>query len=336
MKAVVLRSLGEPENLRLEDWPDPSPQAGQVLVRLRAASLNHRDVWIRIGKYPDIQLPVILGSDGAGEVVAIGEGVDPGLMGQAVLINPGLDWGDDERVQSPQYRILGMPDNGTYAQLVAVPAVNVYPKPPHLSFESAATIALASLTAYRAVAVRGRLQPGETVLVTGAGGGVSTFAVQIAKALGATVVATSRSDDKLQKLEKLGVDHTVNASFADWPSRIRKVLSGGGLDLVVDSVGGDTLSQCVELMNPAGRIVIYGATAGLPDTLNLRRIFWHQLDILGSTMGSNRDFAEMMKLYTPDGIQPVVDQVFPLDQVPQAHRRMAEAGQFGKIVLDIP
>src|SRR5215813_13018182 len=191
MKAIVLRELGGPENLRLEEVADPRPNANEVVIKLKAAALNHRDLFIRVGKYAGIRLPIILGSDGAGEVIEAGTDVDRSLIGQAVIINPSLDWGDDERAQGPAFRILGLPDDGTYAQLVKVPAAKVHAKPSALSFEEAAAIPLAGLTAYRAVATRAKVQAGETVLVTGIGGGVASFVLLIAKHFGARVFVTS-------------------------------------------------------------------------------------------------------------------------------------------------
>ena len=335
MKAIVLRELGEAENLRLEEVPDPQPGPGEVVVRLKAAALNHRDVWIRRGQYAGIKLPIILGSDGAGEVSAIGENADSSLVGRAVVICPTLDWGNDERAQGPQYHILGLPDDGTYAQCVKVPAENVYPKPDGLSFEQAAAIPLAALTAYRALVSRARVQAGETVLVTGIGGGVSSFALQIAKHLGARVLVTSGSDAKLTRARELGADGGANYKTQDWGKEIVALNGGRGPDVVIDSVGGETFNKAIEIIQPGGRIVTYGATTGAAQQVEIRRIFWKQINILGSTMGTTREFAEMLKLYGSDGLRPVVDQVFPLTETPAAHHRMEEAGQFGKIVLHI-
>jgi len=335
MKAIVLRELGAPENLKLEDVPDPQPGANEVIVRLRAAALNHRDVWIRLGQYAGIKLPIILGSDGAGEVAAVGAGADPSLVGRPVIINPSLDWGDDERVQGPKYRILGLPEDGTYAQFIKVPASNVHPKPEALSFEQAAAIPLAGLTAYRAVASRARVQAGETVLVTGIGGGVSSFALQIAKHLGARVFVTSGSDQKLARARELGADGGANYRTQDWGKEITALCDGQGPDVVIDSVGGETFVKAIEIIKPSGRIVTYGATTGAAKSIEVRRIFWKQLNICGSTMGTPREFAEMLKLYGEGGLQPAIDQVFPLADASATHRRMEEAEQFGKIVLRI-
>ncbi len=334
MKAIVLREVGGPEKLRLEEVTDPQPGPGEVVVRLKTAALNHRDVWIRIGKYAGIKLPIILGSDGAGEVAAIGSDVDLSLIGRAVVIYPAFDWGPDERVQK-NFRILGLPDNGTYAQFVKVPAANVYPKPTQLSWEETAALPVAALTAYRAVVTRAKMQSGETVLVTGIGGGVAVFALQIAKKLGAKVFVTSGSDAKIARARELGADGSANYRTQDWVKEIRSMMGGRGPDVVIDSAGGETFDKAIDLVRPGGRVVIYGATLGAAKELQLRRIFWKQLDVLGSTMGTPKEFPEAIKLYSEGGLRPVIDKVFPLEEAPEAHRRMEQAEQFGKIVLRI-
>jgi zinc-binding alcohol dehydrogenase/oxidoreductase len=335
MKAIVLRELGGPEKLLYEDVPDPQAGPGEVVVKLKAAALNHRDQWIRHGQYAGIKLPIILGSDGAGVVHAVGAGVDSSLVGQEVVINPSLDWGESEAAQSKQYRILGLPDDGTYAEFIKVPTENVAAKPDHLSFEEAAAIPLAALTAYRAVATRAQVKAGETVLVTGIGGGVATFALQISKALGARVLVTSGSDEKIEQAKALGADGGANYKTQEWAKEITGLTGGAGPDVIIDSAGADTLETAVKIAKPAGRIVFFGATNGLAPNLDLRRIFFKQLNLLGSTMGSPREFAAMLQLYISQKLKPAVDKVFPLAETPAAHQRMEEAGQFGKIVLRI-
>src|SRR3954468_7175962 len=238
MQAIVLRDLGGPEQLRLQTAPDPQPGPGEVVVRLKAAALNHRDVWIRKGLYAGIKLPVILGPGGAGAVSAVGPNADQKLLGREVVLNPGLDWGDDDRVQGPHFRILGLPDDGTYAEPVKVPASAVYPKPAGWSWEEAAALPLAGLTAYRAVVTRAQVGPTDRVLVTGVGGGMSQFAVQIAKARGARVVVTSGSDDKLARAtQHLGADGGANYRTGDWAKEVVRLFGGEGPDVVIDSVG---------------------------------------------------------------------------------------------------
>ena len=337
MRAVVLREPGPAENLRLEDVPDPAAGAGEVVVRLKAAALNHRDLWIRsgTGAYAGgFKQRVILGSDGAGEVLSVGSGGDPALVGRAVVINPSLDWGGSDAAQGPDFRILGLPDDGTYAELIRVPARNVHPKPGALSFEEAAAIPLAGLTAYRAVVTRARLQAGETVLVTGIGGGVSTFALQIAAHLGARVLVTSGSDAKLARARELGAAGGANYKTQDWTREIA-ALCQGGPDVVIDSVGGDTFAKAVEILKPGGRIASYGATTGPVKDFVLRNLFWKQATVFGTTMGSPREFAAMLQLYDQGGLRPVVDKVFPMAATAAAHRRMEEAGQFWGSGLEI-
>lgn len=334
MNAVVLRELGAPERLALESVPDPQPGPGEAVVRLRAAALNHRDAWIRRGLYAGIRLPVILGSDGAGNVESIGDGVSASWLGEPVVINPSLDWGADSRVQGPSYRILGLPDDGTYAERVRVPAANLFPKPPALSWEAAAAVPLAGLTAYRALVTRARVQAGETVLVTGIGGGVATFTLLLARHLGARVFVTSGSDAKIDRARELGAIGGVNYRSDTWVRDAQR-LTGGGPDLVVDSAGRDTFPALLDIVRPGGRIVTFGATTGSASTVEVRRIFWKQISILGSTMGTPDEFASMLGLF--DGsLAPVVDRVFPIEAAAGAHRRMDQAEQFGKIVLEIP
>ncbi len=335
MQAIVLRELGEATNLRLEEVPDPQPAHNEVVVRLKAAALNHRDVWIRRGLYAGIRLPIILGSDGAGEVYATGEGVDPGLKGRAVVILPSLNWGTDERAPGPDFKILGLPDNGTYAQFVKVPVSNIFPKPEPLGFEEAAAIPLAALTAYRALVTRSQIQAGETVLITGIGGGVSGFALQIAKTLGVRVLVTSGSEAKLARAKEIGADGGANYNSQNWGKEIVALANGQGPDVVIDSVGGQTFEKTIEIVRPGGRIVTYGATTGPAKQVEIRRVFWKQLNVLGSTMGNSKEFEAVLELYRRGGLRPIVDQAFPLSEAASAHRRMEAAEQFGKIVLNI-
>jgi zinc-binding alcohol dehydrogenase/oxidoreductase len=333
MKAIILRELGAAENLKLEEVPDPQPGAGEAVVRLKAAALNHRDVFIWQKLYPGIKLPAILGSDGAGVVAAVGEGVDQSWIGREVVIEPGLDWGPSEETQGGNYRILGMPEDGTYAEMIKIPAENLHPKPAHLTFEEAAAAPLAGLTAYRAVVTRAKVKAGDTVLVTGIGGGVAMFAAQIAKQLGARVFVTSGSDDKLARARKLGVEGGANYKNPDWGKTITE-MTGGGPDVVIDSAGGQSMETAIKIIKQAGRIAFYGATTGLAK-IDLYRFFFKQLSLLGSTMGSPREFAAFLKLYDEAKLHPVVDQVFPLAEAAAAHKRMNESEQFGKIVLKI-
>ncbi len=329
MKALRLHAIGGPESLKVDDVEVVQPRESEVLVRVRAAALNHRDVFIMRGLYPKIRLPVTLGSDGAGEIAALGS-VFAGLeIGGEVVIDPMLAWGDDPRVWDAAHSsILGMPRDGTFAQYVAVPAENVYPKPAHLSMEEAAAIPLAGLTAYRAVVTRGALRSGETVLITGVGGGVQTFVLLFAKRIGSRVIVTSSSEEKLERAKALGADVAINyAATPDW----HKSLRSEGIDLVVDSSGGDTLRKALDVIRPGGRIVVYGGTTG-EATIRLFPLFWKHVSLLGTSMGSPQDFAGMLELLG-DGLRPVIDRVFALRDAVGAFERVAAATQFGKVVL---
>ncbi len=335
MRAVVLHGVGEPETVRTERVDDPVPEPGEVAVRVRAAALNHRDLFICRGQYGGLRFPIIPGSDGAGEVVAVGPDVRGVSRGAAVVINPALDWGDDPRVEGPRFRILGLPDNGTFAELVRVPAANVLPRPAGLTDEEAAALPLAGLTAYRAVVTRAGVQPGETVLVTGIGGGVASFALLIARHLGARVIVTSGSDAKLARARELGADTGFNYKTADWVKAARAATGERGPDVIIDGTGGATFDRALDAARPGGRVVSYGATTGNVPELTVRRIFWKQLDVLGTKMGAPEDFRGMLALFGDGRLRPVVDQVFPLEEAGRALRRMDQAAQFGKIVLRI-
>jgi NADPH:quinone reductase-like Zn-dependent oxidoreductase len=323
MKAVRLHEIGGPQNLRIDDIAQPQPQAGDVAVRVRAGALNHREVFITQGLYPNITLPCTLGADGAGD-----------LDGKAVVIDPTIGWGADERVWESSASILGVPRDGTFAQYVCVPKENVHEKPAHLSLEEAAALPLAGVTAYRAVFTRGDLQSGETVLITGIGGGVQTFVLQYAKAAGARIAVTSGSDEKLARAKALGADIAVNyKTDPDWHKTLRK--AAGRIDLVVDSAGGETFARALTIVRPGGRVVTYGGTTG-DAKIRMFPVFWNQLDIRGSSMGSPADFRAMLAFVSKHRIAPAIDRVYEMEDVVVAAERMNEAGQFGKIVLRIP
>lgn len=332
MKAIRLHQPGGPEQLRYEEVPTPAPGPGEVLIQLKAGALNHRDVWIRMGMQMADRLPLIPGSDGAGLVAQVGAGVGHVKVGEAVVINPSLNWGDREDRPSPSFKILGGPDPGTYSEFIVVPAENVFLKPSPLSFEEAAAMPLASLTAWRALISRGRVQPGEWVVVLGIGGGVATFALQIARVAGARVIVTSSAEAKLERARELGADVAINYTAEDW-ERIVLERTGGGADVIIDSVGRETWGKALRALRPGGRLVTFGATTGRETTVDIRHVFWNQLSILGTTMGSPREFAAMLQLYEAGRVKPVVDSVFPLRDAPSAHARMDAGQQFGKIVL---
>ena len=333
MRAVVLRELGDPGNLRLEEWPTPVAAPGEVVVRVRAAAINHRDIWIRRGQYAGIRLPAILGSDATGEVTAAGDAEGETWLGREVVIDPSLGWGSDLRAQAGEFQLLGMPTAGTYAEFVKVPAANVHDKPSHLTIEEAAALPLAGVTAYRALVTRARVQAGEIVVITGIGGGVALAALTIAASLGATVYVTSGSEKKLGMAKQYGATDGVIHHASGW-SRILIDIIGRRPDVIIDGAGGATLAQAMDLVRPGGRIVTYGATCGAVPSLEVRRIFWKQLDILGSTMGTPEDFKRMLQLYAK-GLRPIIDSALPLAQTAIGHARVESGEQFGKVVLRI-
>lgn len=328
MKALVLHE-SEEERLRLEEVDLPKLAEGEALVRIGAAALNHRDQWIREGKYARLQYPSILGSDGCGVVEDIA-GNDE-LRGQEVIINPNINWGDSEQAQSRQYSILGMPARGTFAEYCIVSPDRLYPKPEHLSVEQAAALPLAGLTAWRAVSVQGGVLPEQNVLVTGIGGGVAQFAFEFAQTIGARVFVTSGSSQKLQRAIEMGAAGDANYTIDSWHKQL-KVISGG-FDVIIDGAGGDQMNTLLDLLNPGGRLVCYGVTLGRPASLNVHRIFWNQLQIRGTTMGSDRDFADMLEFVSSHKVLPIIDSVYPFRNIDQAFYRMERGEQFGKIVV---
>lgn len=338
MKAVVLHEIGDggPDGLKYEDVATPEPDSGEVVIKLHAAALNRRDVFITYGQYPGAKpdaLPVVLGSDGSGEVSAVGSGVSEPEIGSEVVINPALYWGDDIRVSGKDYRILGLPEDGTYAEFIRIPADHVYPKPSHLSYEEAAAIPLAALTAYRALVTRGRLKEGETVVIPGIGGGVATFLVQMASALGARVFVTSGSDEKITFAKQLGAEGGINYETENWSKELRSMT--GGVDLSVDSIGGEVFDALVTIAKPGSRVVSFGATAGPVPKLIMPKIFLKQLDVLGTAMGSAPEFGEMLKLYEEHELRPVINETFPLEDAAEAQKHMEKGEGIGKIVLNI-
>jgi NADPH:quinone reductase-like Zn-dependent oxidoreductase len=319
VKAIRIHEDGGPEVLRYEDVPEPEPAGGEVLIELRAASMNHLDVWVRKG-LPSVPKPRILGADGAGVIAGTDE---------PVVINPGIIGADGKT------HIVGETMNGTHAELIAMPRDYVHPIPDALSFEEAAAFPLVFVTAYRMLVTRARLQEGEWVLVWGIGGGVATAALTIGKALGAQVVVTSSSDAKLARARELGADAVVNHETEEVAAVVKDV-TGGGAHIVVDDVGEATWRRTLDAARPEGRVVVCGATTGPNPPAALHRIWWKQLTILGSTMGSPDDFTAVWELIDAGRVRPVVDRVFPLADARAAHERLEAGEQLGKIVLSIP
>ena len=318
VKAIRIHEDGGPEVLRYEDAPDPVPGTGQVLIALRAASLNHLDIWIRKGM-PSVPKPRILGADGAGVIAGTDE---------RVVINPGIEHGE-------AIHVIGEHCDGTHAELVSVPATNVYPLPAGVSFEEAAAFPLVFETAYRMLVTRAGLAEGEWVLVWGIGGGVSTACLAIAKALGACVIVTSASAEKLERARGLGADATFNHDTDDVVAGVKE-LTGGGAHVVVDHVGEATWQRSLAAARAAGRVCVCGATTGPNPPAQLHRIWWKQLTVYGSTMGSKEDFEAVYELVASGRALPVVDAVFRLSEAPAAHERLEAGEQLGKIILRIP
>jgi NADPH:quinone reductase-like Zn-dependent oxidoreductase len=334
MRAIVLHEIGGPQKLQLEQIETPVPGPGEILIKLNFAAFNRRDVFITQGLYPGIVFPVIPGSDGCGVVTAHGRGANGPAVGTTVVINPTFGWGDDPRVWRSDSTLLGMPRHGTFAEYVTVPGENVHPKPARLSDQQAAAIPLAGVTAYRAVFTRGGCTKDDVVLLPGIGGGVQTFALQFAKSTGARVIVTSSSDAKLARAKALGADVAINYKTSEnWSKEVRAA-SGGGPTLVVDAVGGETLARALDIARFGARVVVYGGTTG-DAKIRPFSVFWKQLDVLGTSMGSPADFAAMLKLFGAGSLEPAIDDVVPLANVPAAAQRVLDGEQFGKVVVDI-
>lgn len=330
MKALVLTSK-EDGVVFNPDYPKPIAGPGEVLVKIKAAALNHRDVWITKGMYAGIKYPTVLGSDGVGEVVAAGEGADDGLVGQEVIINPNVGWGDNPRHQLRSYSILGLPKDGTLAEYVVVDADRVRAKPTHLLVEQAAALPLAGMTAWRALFGRAGLQPHEKVLISGVGGGVALYALQFAVAAGAQVFVTSGSDEKIARAIAMGAKAGANYKEEGWQKAFAK--AHGEMDVIVDSAGGNGFAALVDLVAFGGRIVFYGGGQGNINNLNPQKLFWKQASILGSTMGSDQEFHAMVDFVEKHKLTPVVDSVYALEEGVAAFEHMARGAQFGKIVI---
>lgn len=326
MRAITITEASEP--IQLADISVPSISGDECLVKLSASALNRRDQWIREGMYPGIKFGTVLGSDGCGIV----EDGPKEWKGKKVIINPNVEWGNDPEVQSDHYSVLGMPTHGTLAEYIKVPAHRLYEKPQHLSDEEAAALPLAGLTAFRATIKKGAVNSEKRVLVTGAGGGVSQFAIAFAVAAGAEVYVTSGSDEKISKAMEKGVKDGFNYKDDKW---FKKAGSLGGFDTIIDSAGGNQLNNYLKIIKPAGRIVMYGSTTGYPEKVDVFRLFWSQAQIMGSTMGSDDEFGEMIDWVIKNKITPTVDKVFELEDYIQGFDRFKDSDSFGKIVIRI-
>ncbi|QXV66057.1 zinc-binding dehydrogenase [Mucilaginibacter sp. 21P] len=330
MKAIVLESAENP--IVVKEVSKPTPGAGEVLVQIKAAALNRRDFWITQGKYAGIKYPTILGADGVGIVAEAGDGAAD-WIGKEVIINPSHNWGEHAEFQGKDFKILGLPDDGTMAEYVLVKAEYLYPKPAHLDWEQAAAIPLAGLTAYRALFTKAHLKKGDKVLIVGVGAGTGTFLLQWVLAAGAQVFVTSGSGDKLDRAKQLGASAGVNYKAQDWAQELKHL--AGGFDIVVDSALGPDFAKIPDVCNPGARIVFFGGTAGNIPEINARPLFWKQIQILGTTMGTQEEFKAMLAFVNEHNIVPVVDEIYPLADAKAAFEKMGASKQFGKIVLKI-
>ena len=330
MKALVLKAPGL---IEIMDVPKPTLGAGQVLIKMKSASLNRRDQWIREGKYPDIKFNVILGSDGCGVVQEVYDEINSPWIGRDVVINPNIAWGDNDEVQSRNYQILGMPSHGTFAEYIAVNIDRIQSRPDHLNVHQAATLPLAGLTVFRALFRRGALQRGQNILISGFSGGVAQLAFLFALAKGANVYITTSSDEKLEKALKLGAKGGYNyrkeSTFKDlWKTK-------GGFDVILDSAGGDQVNQYIKILKPCGKLVFYGATNGSPSGVDLHRMFWKQLSLLGSTMGNDKEFVDMINYVNEHSIHPLIDSIRPFEKIQSAFDDITDKKRVGKIVIEI-
>jgi NADPH:quinone reductase-like Zn-dependent oxidoreductase len=340
MKAVVFKKHGGPEVLEYTDAPVPTIKANEVLVEVRACALNHLDVWARRG-LPGIEigLPHILGNDIAGVVREAGELVTWVRAGDEVLLQPGVSCGhciECLRGQDnlcAEYDILGYRRDGGYAELVAAPGVNVIPKPQSLSWEEAAALPLVTVTAWHMLVTRARLQPGEDVLIHAAGSGVGSIGIQVARMLGARVIATAGSDEKLEKARELGADEVVNYRHEDWPKVVRQLTNKRGVDVVFEHTGAETWPGSIASLARGGRLVTCGATSGYDARTDLRQIFYRHVSVLGSFMGSKAELLDAMRFIERGAIRAVVDRSLPLADARRAHELMEDRAQFGKLVL---
>lgn len=331
MKAALFKSKDQP--LIVEEIKKPKPVKDQVLIKLKYAALNHRDVWLMQEQTQQFPNGIILGSDGAGVIEDVGEDADPMLVGAEVVINPSLEWGNNPVVHGDSFKILGLPDNGTFAEYIVISKKYIFEKPEHLSFAESAAVPLSALTAYRALFSKARLRAKEKVLISGVGGGAGLWVLQFAVAYQGRVYVTSGSDEKIAKAKQMGALGGFNYNDPEWATKAQK--ETGGFDIIIDSAGGPQFSKFIELAMPGGRIVNFGRTAGNISDVSTRLLYWKQLSIHGTTMGTRDEFLSMLDFLESRNIKPVIDQTFPLTKVNEAFERMKQGNHFGKIILDL-
>ncbi|QVY62260.1 zinc-binding dehydrogenase [Cytobacillus gottheilii] len=329
MRALAHEGTNGMEGLSYRTLDKPEPAQGEVLVKLLTAGLNHRDLFV-LHRHHSADPALVIGSDGAGIIDAVGEGVEPSLIGKEVMINPGLGWKENSDAPPAGFEIVGLPYHGTFAEYITIPAENAAAKPGFLTWEEAGVTSLAGITAYRALFTRGKLKEGMKVFIPGIGGGVATFLLQFAVAAGAEVYVSSRSKEKCDAALKLGAKQAVDSN-EDW----QEALGGIGMDLIIESVGAATFNQSMSLLRKGGTIVTFGSSTGDTFQFNLREFFYGQFNLLGSTMGSAEEYLEMLSFIEKHGIKPVLDEVYTLDQYEAAFTRLEEAKQLGKIAFRI-
>lgn len=329
MKALIHAEKSGIEGLSYGEIAEAEPNPGEVRVKLKFAGLNHRDLFT-VHRHLPTDPPLIIGSDGAGIIDAIGEGVTNVAIGEEIIINPSLGWREKSDAPPQGFEIVGLPFNGTFAEKIIIPAENAVHKPDYLSWEEAGVLSLAALTAYRALFTRGKVQAGMKVFIPGIGSGVATFLLQFAKAAGAKVYVTSRSKDKCQKALEIGADKAFDSN-EDW----NEALNGEKMDLVIECVGAATFNKSLDTLRPGGTIVTFGASAGDIVSFDLRKFFYGQYNLLGSTMGSSEEYKEMLQFVEDHGIKPIMERTFPLSEFKQAFDMLEKAEQIGKIGFQI-
>jgi NADPH:quinone reductase-like Zn-dependent oxidoreductase len=342
MRAVQFSQFGDAEVLEYGEAPTPAAGPAEVVINLKAAALNHLDLWVRSGaREKNIPLPHILGCDGAGVISEVGLGVTNFKLGDHVLISPGLSCGRCEKCLGGQdnicreYRVLGVRENGTYAEYVKIPAVNAIPISNRVDFHSAAAFPLVFLTSWHMLVTLAKIRPGETVLVHGAGSGVGSAAIQIAKLFGAHIITTAGEEEKLLRAKKLGADEIINYHEKDFVEEVKRLTEKRGVDIVFEHIGGEILEKSLTIITKGGRLVTCGATTDFLCKIDIRYLYSRHLTLYGSFMGTKNELREVVKFLENGKLKPVIDKVFHLKDVKEAHRRMEERKNFGKIVLEI-
>ncbi|HRK62500.1 MAG TPA: zinc-binding dehydrogenase [Candidatus Omnitrophota bacterium] len=341
MKAVILKKTGGIENLEYTDVPKPKPKRGEILIKVKACALNHLDLWILTGAVaPQISMPHILGCDIAGEIAEIGKGVRGLPLGKRVVIAPGIRGGKSPHYKlgvwdslSPEYQIVGLQNNGGYAEYAVVPAENVIPVSNKLTHEEWASIPLVFLTAWHMLITHAQLQKGETVLIQAAGSGIGSAAIQIAKFRGARIITTVGNDSKINFAKKLGADHVINYKKNDFSSEVKNITNNQGVDVAFEHIGPETMQKSILCLKKRGRLVHCGVTSGTSTQIDLRYLYMNQITLQGSFMGGQKELLEVLRLVEKGKLRPVVDKVFALSQTADALQRMIDRKNFGKIIL---